>query len=378
MINHTRNVQFDYLRSVIAYLGIILHAIVLSISIYIATHPGQTSLNTLETLLGGCGVGIYLFRMGLFFIIAGYFAHYQLSTRALPIYLIDRFKRIAIPLVIIFLLFNLPQIFIVLFNYFTQQKNVSYQQLNDLSYLWFLYYLLIFYAITLLFKLIKSLFALNTAYLTRSYQWLIHSPFKPLFFTIFTILITLNNTKFLYPTTHSFIPNTHSVFFYFIFYAFGYLLSNSKNVLSLFSPYCFVYLILGVALLPLVAQVELPNLLLGSTHQSNISIPSPIANVLHHLASWLFVFGLLGLFSYCNKQNKVILYLAKSSYWVYLSHYPILLTLVPYFYLKTESLALTFIYSSVTTTVIILVTYQAWRVFLLIKNRNVRFTKPNS
>lgn len=367
MINHTRNTSFDYLRSVIAYLGIILHAIVLSISMYITAHPRQISFNTLEALLGSCGVGIYLFRMGLFFIIAGYFAHYQLSTRPLSTYLIDRFKRIAIPLVIIFLLFNLPLFLIVLFNYFTQQKNFSYQQFNDLSYLWFLYDLLIFYAITLLFRFFKSLFALNTTYLTRAYQWLIHSPFKPLFFTIFTILISLNNTKFLYPATHPFMPNIYSVFYYFIFYAFGYLLFNTQNTLALFRPYCFFYLILGLALLPIVAHVELPSSLLALKFEFNI--PSSFTNALHHLASWLFIFGLLGLFSYCNKQTKVVLYLAKSSYWVYLSHYPILLSLVPYFYLKTQSLALTFICSSVTTTIIILITYQAWRVFLLIKNK---------
>src|SRR5262249_58125176 len=44
------------------------------------------------------------------------------------------------------------------------------------------------------------------------------------------------------------------------------------------------------------------------------------------LATWLFVFGLLGLFlRLVHRETRAVRYLADASYWLYLAHMPVLL-----------------------------------------------------
>ena len=106
---------------------------------------------------------IHMSRMSAFFLIAGFFGRMVLERRGLKAFVKDRAKRIILPLVL-----GLPVVMIIIglglalgalphgMDYLTsltrappREPGAGPQSGLDLAHLWFLYYLLIFYVLTL-------------------------------------------------------------------------------------------------------------------------------------------------------------------------------------------------------------------------------------
>lgn len=355
-----RNTNIDYLRSFIAYLGIILHAAIITLITHFHHCSSVSKLSLSEVFLGFTGISIHTIRLGIFFIIAGYFTYHQLSTRSISAYLWNRLKRILLPLVIMFILFNADKFTVIAFYYLKHQRP-PIEILNNLSYLWFLYYLLFYYLLISVCSLLKPIFNRANKIIDDTFVYLLKSPISPLIFAIFTLPSTLNLNIFNYTLYNGFIPEIGLFTYYFIFFIFGYLLFKTKCSLKAFRPYCFWHLTIGSCLLILVTKLLLPHLF-DLLNYSNTS-PSLLIKMLLNLSAWLIICATLGMFSFLNTPNKIIFTLANSSYWVYLSHFPILLITVPYIYQKAHSLTLTFIFSVSITTGIVLITYLSWRGF---------------
>ena len=141
----------DALRAFALFLGIYFHA---SLSFF----PGlddwvvaDTSSSLFVLITAGFS---HLFRMALFFFIAGYFARLLLHRRGLAYFIRDRAKRIAVPLVMF-----LPIMLVVLgiiWQWGAQVMSVPVPvppplsiQTFPLTHLWFLYYLLWMYVIAI-------------------------------------------------------------------------------------------------------------------------------------------------------------------------------------------------------------------------------------
>ena len=361
-----RNISIDYLRGVIAYLGIIFHAaLICLLADPLGRIANPSAISMPVTLLIDTAISTHLFRMGTFFIIAGYFFSCQINTRPLRDYLYNRFNRIVLPLAGVFLLFNLPNMVTMLCNLYKNQPG-NILALNDLSYLWFLYYLIIYYLIFVLFKLANQRLNKDITWASMKklsdYHWpfkLLTTPLSPFLFAALTILLTANSTNFLYHLSYSFVPDMHLLIYYLVFFAFGWGMNSGKISLQQFQPYCFYYLFLGLAGLYAILSLEKVHII--TQIQATKTSLSPLSSVLYHFTAWLLVYAALGLFSYCTKPAKIVRYLADSSYWVYLSHFPILVLAVPLIFYKTQSLIAAFIFSSLISTAIILATYHGWR-----------------
>lgn len=164
--------NLDFLRAAALLSGILLH----SLSLYLEPIDGSEPRPLAAILF----VWIHSWRMPLFMLLAGFFTCLSLAKRTTSSYAINRVVRLGAPLIILWL--AIPAVDESASQIFKWPEFISWLTINQpftlrLDHLWFLYYLLIFYAIILslrainprTFELITN-FKLN--FLTISFIWL--------------------------------------------------------------------------------------------------------------------------------------------------------------------------------------------------------------
>lgn len=164
--------NLDFLRAAALLAGVLLH----SLSLYLEPIDGSEPRPLAAILF----VWINSWRMPLFMLLAGFFTCLSLAKRTTSSYAINRVVRLGAPLIILWL--AIPAVDESASQIFKWPEFISWLTINQpftlrLDHLWFLYYLLIFYAIILslrainprTFELITN-FKLN--FLTISFIWL--------------------------------------------------------------------------------------------------------------------------------------------------------------------------------------------------------------
>ena len=171
-IQYKRFDNLDFLRAAALLAGVLLH----SLSLYLEPIDGSEPRPLAAILF----VWIHSWRMPLFMLLAGFFTCLSLAKRTTSSYAINRVVRLGAPLIILWL--AIPAVDESASQIFKWPEFISWLTINQpftlrLDHLWFLYYLLIFYAIILslrainprTFELITN-FKLN--FLTISFIWL--------------------------------------------------------------------------------------------------------------------------------------------------------------------------------------------------------------
>ena len=254
---------------------------------------------------------LHSFRMELFFVLAGYFAHLLIERRGPQSYLRDRLKRLGIPLLVV-----AP--FVILCDwafrtYLADQHALSpafepgdHFLLRPL-YLWFLEYLLLF-----------SLCAYVVINLIRLINRNIHLSARPFIFPEALLLLagpTFAIRNFLQEATpaFSFVPQVASVLHYGIFYTLGFILHAWPGSTAKFTR------------LRWFAPVGIVGLIAFFTRENRWSLNM---YALQALLTWASVLGCLGFaFSIRTIAGRWLPFLVDASYWVYLAHYPLVLAL---------------------------------------------------
>ena len=162
----------DNLRALAMMLGVFFHASICYCPIINEawiTYSAESSF-----VLSFIAWFSHLFRMPLFFLIAGFFAYYLINKRGIKGFIKNRSTRILLPFVI-FLPIILASILAIIFYNLshTESKNVLMQVLEpalngnaansdtlsqggiDTAHLWFLYYLILFYITVIIFFRLK-------------------------------------------------------------------------------------------------------------------------------------------------------------------------------------------------------------------------------
>ena len=171
-IQYKRFDNLDFLKAAALLAGVLLH----SLSLYLEPIDGSEPRPLAAILF----VWIHSWRMPLFMLLAGFFTCLSLAKRTTSSYAINRVVRLGAPLIILWL--AIPAVDESASQIFKWPEFISWLTINQpftlrLDHLWFLYYLLIFYAIILslrainprTFELITN-FKLN--FLTISFIWL--------------------------------------------------------------------------------------------------------------------------------------------------------------------------------------------------------------
>ncbi|MFZ6642451.1 acyltransferase family protein [Undibacterium sp. TC4M20W] len=330
----------DALRAGALLLGVLLHA---SISFL----PGakffwMVSDNQKTALLGPVFFVIHMFRMPLFFMLAGYFAHLVLQKKGWAGFIKDRFKRITLPL-----LLGWPVIFaaivaaIVLAAWVRNGGSLPQKSPPPpaftadsfpLAHLWFLYMLTLLYVVYLsLWAVCRQLGILPQ--MRRCADWLmpvISGSFGPMLLAL-PVALALFYTSywvswFGVPTPdQSLYPGRAAWLSFGMAFGFGWMLQQSTATLPQWQQRWAWHL--GIALLMTAICLYLGGLvprLVPAVHDES----KLIFAWLYAAAAWHFCFGLTGLALSCMRQaNTRVRYLADASYWIYLVHLPLVMAL---------------------------------------------------
>jgi peptidoglycan/LPS O-acetylase OafA/YrhL len=327
IIKQNREPAFDALRVYLLILGFIFHS---------ALSYTNTPLDELwpykdksqAILFDGISAFIHCFRMPAFFFISGYFVEKMFRSQDSFIVLKKRMFRLGIPFIMAMLIcFPIINIGFSLCNgvdnvFLLDSIYPKYDSLGSrihTSYIWFLYYLLIFSIIHLVIpKETKN---------HRKYNNGISLLIFILTIVLLLILVMLFDNQNDLHGHYSFKPKFTSLFGFFTYYFSGLIFARKSNYLKIISDKSVLITILAVIALPIYFYVY--------TENQNFVIDEPLDSlkikVIYSLTSVILTFSTLGLFvRYCRKSSSWIKFLADSSFFLYLIHLPIILLAVAF------------------------------------------------
>jgi peptidoglycan/LPS O-acetylase OafA/YrhL len=328
----------DAVRAGALLLGVAVHA---SLSFFpTQIWPIGDSHRSTEILVGF--LTSHIFRMSLFFVIAGFFAHMLLHKRGVKGFIKDRLKRIGLPLVVFW-----PPLFVAFMAVIIWSAvKASGGEMPEppegsltwrtapLLHTWFLYVLLWFYAGALaLFGLSRLIDrkgnigkaldgAVRVLAKTHLLPFVLGAPLAAVFFFHESWVAWAGVRT---PDT-GLAPNIPAMVAFGTAFAFGWLLHRQPQLLSIWRRWWPIYLAAAVALTIVCVRIVLTGAPLGNASGQSAAGADLLTAIVHPLAIWAWCFGLTGAaMRFLSGENKVVRYLADSSYWLYLIHLPIVM-----------------------------------------------------
>lgn len=326
----------DAARAFALIAGIVLHA---TMSFFLPIPAADVSQST---VLAVVFYAIHPWRMTLFFLIAGFFAHFALHRRGARAFAKDRAKRIGVPLVAGWLLLAPATIAIVLWGLartFPELAAAGAEGSNTprafpLTHLWFLYYLLMIYALALVarraFVALADRSGALRARLDAVVDAGVRSRLAPLALATPTAAVLWFDAGwpvwFGIPTPDTGLaPKTTALVAFGIAFAFGWVLHRQAGLIERFGRHAWTHLAAAVALTSTCLAIvgPTPDLLAPTVLAGGPALRLAYAAA-YALSIWCWTFGLLGAaVRFASKESPVRRYLADASYWMYLVHLPL-------------------------------------------------------
>jgi ABC-type multidrug transport system ATPase subunit/peptidoglycan/LPS O-acetylase OafA/YrhL len=329
----------DALRGFALICGVLLHAAMSYL-------PGFTVWPLLDQSTSpALAVGffaIHMFRMTLFFVIAGFFARLLVERRGVRAFARNRATRILVPLVVGWIVF-FPLIVVAMVwgadgplqppgGGAAGAPPPAPALAFPLAHLWFLYVLTLIYAAALpLRQLIARLDAGER--LRRAADALMRvalaGPWAPLVLGAPLIGAFLVSPWLLFagiPTPdQSLIPNLPAAVAFSSAFTIGWLLHRQTVLLKTIERWWALHLATAVALT--VACL----VILGPGNSAQLSTTAPSAGlytVLYAAGVWSWTLGLIGAaLRFFAGESAVGRYVSDASYWIYLAHLPLVMAL---------------------------------------------------
>jgi len=261
----------------------------------------------------------HLFRMPLFFMIAGFFAMLLIEKRGAMGMLGNRAMRVLFPLAMF-----LPLVLMLIvaginwagshveqqspalaYIYGMMQLETESNQPINLAHLWFLYYLCFMYVILLVLNALKLF---DVEWLRRLVKpWVMVFVFPLLLVPVFYSIPAPH------PAPESLVPLFWPFGFYGLFFVVGALLFKQQALIDQLDRYFYYLLVVG----------------LGSYAYFVYRMPASDGNLLMAFSesitavfmTWVCIIAGK---RWLNKPSKLFRYIADSSYWIYLIHLPVL------------------------------------------------------
>ena len=293
---------------------------------------------------------IHAWRMPTFFLLAGFFAHLVLDRRSTSLFVLDRLKRIALPL----LLFGavmavvIPPIWVygwygVLSLEIFQDVLKERQDLDSsgdlVGHLWFLYYLLLMYAALLAFRFLGGLWRARAivppACRLQLGRYLGNAVYArlPLLLILGAVLLILlragDESKPIWPL------NMPDVLYGALFFFYGYGLYARRDLIdrlreqgtlgALWAAAAVVFFV-HLALLGAIDETSKSGGAAESLEALNLA-----GTIFYGAAAVLLTLGFVGLFERLLRSPRAwVRWLADSSYWIYIIHLPVVTFLTFY------------------------------------------------
>ncbi len=338
MDDNRRYYSLDALRGVMMMLGLVLHGAEWYIPDTLGFFPFPTDPST-SYVFELAILYVHSFRMPLFFLLAGFFAALLVGKRGMKGTYVNRSKRILGPLAVsIVTILPLTMLtagaFLVSARFGIHQfipelsqLEIIGQELEDegfpadelsLAHLWFLYYLLYFY---LAIPLCRAIVRLSTG-IEIQVRKFITSQFAAVILGLYTALTLWPFRGGVVFEGFLFIrPHVPSLIYYGSFFFFGYTFHHYRPVLKTFDRYLAWFP--PISLLLFGASVLATRLEFGQA-QVTPGVHA-LAVLTNGLLTWATIYMFMGIFlRFFDYKSPWILYLSNASYWVYLTHLPVI------------------------------------------------------
>jgi peptidoglycan/LPS O-acetylase OafA/YrhL len=321
--------SLDAVRAVAMLLGLWLHGVIPYAGIDElpwAVRDGDGSPTLLLSIMV-----IHAFRMQVFFVMAGFFAHLLVERRGRRQFVRNRFIRVATPFMVAWGVLT-PVLFVLWF--IGWQITPPAPEFLDGTvaaergfcvptwHLWFLEYLLVMYVGALMLLPIGR--ALRVGRLLPYLRPLMLSPFRAVWLAVPTFgLLWLIPGWDSGPVEGCFLPEWLSLAYYSLFFAYGWVLFAFRDEVDRLGKGWVLHTVFGfVVLVPCLAIVygameENPALLEDAAFQV-------LGHGVHTLLTCTLVFAFIGLFvSRMPQPSPTMRYVSDASYWLYLIHLPL-------------------------------------------------------
>ena len=268
---------------------------------------------------------IHLFRMPVFFVAAGFFAALLYQRDGAAGFMRNRVRRVFVPLVIFW------AVMMPLTGYgfvFTARQiggPMPWEYMTDapwwrqpiLGHLWFLHYLLLFYATALLvIPLGGRAPAAVWRHVDQTFRAIATSWWGPLAAGLITALTLIPMTAPGLDTEAALVPPARVLVAYAVFFSFGWLLFRQRDLVEQVGRRWVLLLAAGFSVAMAYAVV-----VLQVARFDNLRIWHMTGITLAGLATWLLIFGMIGLFvQRLSAPRPLVRYLSDASYWMYLTH----------------------------------------------------------
>jgi glucans biosynthesis protein C len=269
----------------------------------------------------------HLFLMELFFLLTGFMFALQLSKKTVKSFIKNRIQKIVIPFILC-LIIIMP--FVLSFFNLKNYNEYSWMNIEQLKnaylnawelglnnffptgHLWFLYYLIIFYAVSLLLW----------PYLKKISSFLDQFNFlKILLIAVFSALFSfLFMKRWIVDNPLTLIPEAPSLIHYYIFFFSGILLFYSEQKRLFLNAHKRKLLIFGI-IVGFIAIV--PQLFFEKSTHPYYLVFKFWAITLHVLATYALTFSIWTYFTTkSSSQRNWITYFSDANYWIYITFLP--------------------------------------------------------
>ena len=328
-------------------LGILLHASLPYFSRIVGIESFWPADDDQSTLLFLVFDFIHTWRMPVFFLLAGFFAHLVLERRAMSAFALDRLKRIGVPLVLFGALMAviIPPIWVygwfgVISLEVIQDALKERQDLDSsgelIGHLWFLYYLLLMYSALMAFRLLGRLWRARTAYapstLGRRLGGFLYTRI-PLLLALGAVLLLIlragNESRPIWPL------NVPDVAYGALFFFYGYGLYARRQLIDRLRGEDALVVLWSIAATAFLVHL----VLLGAIDEASKAGKDAESTAFLHLLNAVFYgasavtfsVALIGLFERLLQSPRPwVRWLADSSYWIYVIHLPVVTFLTFY------------------------------------------------
>src|SRR5690606_15225088 len=331
----------DATRAFALLCGIVLHATTSFSPAWAASGNPMVDVSQSQTLQG-LFHGLHSFRMLLFFAMAGFFGNLLLQLRGIPGFWRNRLRRIAVPLVagwiLLMPLLAAPFIWAV---YITNggfagdgRGVAAIREAGfPLGHLWFLYYLLMLYAVVA-----SAVWAIRRAGAVASlgrladgwFDWLVRRHAVTLVMPVPVAVVLLMEADWI-PWTGipspilGLVPQTAAVVAFGSAFVLGWLVYRRRDLLQVWGNTWLVHAILAAAAsaisIWLLGPPERTDALAGVTERI-------VYLLCYTFSAWSWVVAITGFsIRHLSAPSRAWRYLADASYWMYLVHLPLVMAL---------------------------------------------------
>lgn len=331
----------DAVRAFALLSGIALHGA----QPFIAGLPWLTT-ETPNGTLAGVWYAIHMFRMPLFFLLAGFFGRMMLERRGTAGFIKDRSRRIVLPLVL-----GLPIVMVVtgcafvlgtlamggdprsLAQSHPPSPGAGHQSplsSINLIHLWFLYYLVIFYGGALILGSARDVIFGRSSRLQSAIdtavKFLMRGIWGPLLLSLPIAAFYVHSKDWSpwggLPAPFSIIPDAGALIAYGLAFGFGWLLHRQQSLIFSLENRWPLHGLLAVTLWIVCRAIAGPTPHWGPFLNHGALTVYTLA---YTVGLWCATLAVIGIaVRFLSSPSPVRRYLADSSYWLYLMHIPAL------------------------------------------------------